>query len=53
MYAVGASNTLRGTGVWSFVKADRAPKPKGGSEGTKRPAQKKPGSTQRFPGGKK
>eukprot|EP00471_Norrisiella_sphaerica_P004508 CAMPEP_0184486712 /NCGR_PEP_ID=MMETSP0113_2-20130426/8380_1 /TAXON_ID=91329 /ORGANISM="Norrisiella sphaerica, Strain BC52" /LENGTH=43 /DNA_ID= /DNA_START= /DNA_END= /DNA_ORIENTATION= len=25
-YAVGASDKLQGTGVWSFIKVDREPK---------------------------
>jgi len=33
-YAVGATDTMQGTGVWSFVKAERADK------ATKPPASK-------------
>ncbi|OUS46364.1 hypothetical protein BE221DRAFT_74790 [Ostreococcus tauri] len=51
-YAVGAKDELRGTGVWSFVKADR-----NGSSGNKGTASKpkpaKKNSPTRFPGGKK
>eukprot|EP00470_Lotharella_oceanica_P005882 CAMPEP_0170177876 /NCGR_PEP_ID=MMETSP0040_2-20121228/11264_1 /TAXON_ID=641309 /ORGANISM="Lotharella oceanica, Strain CCMP622" /LENGTH=47 /DNA_ID= /DNA_START= /DNA_END= /DNA_ORIENTATION= len=39
-YAVGASDKLQGTGVWSFIKAERKPKEESGKSGAT-PSKKK------------
>jgi hypothetical protein len=53
MYAVGATDKMQGTGVWSGLKLSREGGKKGGeSEGRSRPAQKKKAPT-RFTPGKK
>eukprot|EP00468_Gymnochlora_sp_CCMP2014_P012051 CAMPEP_0167766300 /NCGR_PEP_ID=MMETSP0110_2-20121227/15260_1 /TAXON_ID=629695 /ORGANISM="Gymnochlora sp., Strain CCMP2014" /LENGTH=47 /DNA_ID= /DNA_START= /DNA_END= /DNA_ORIENTATION= len=39
-YAVGASDKLQGTGVWSFIKAEREPKEDGKRDGKKTPTRK-------------
>jgi len=51
MYAVGATDKLQGTGVWSFIKAERASGANKDANKAKRPEQKKK-TPQRFPGGK-
>ena len=50
-YAVGATDTMQGTGVWSFIKAERDSGANKAANKTKRPEQKKK-TPQRFPGGK-
>jgi hypothetical protein len=51
MFAVGATDKLQGTGVWSFIKAERDSGANKAANKTKRPEQKKK-TPQRFPGGK-
>ena len=49
-YAVGATDSMQGTGVWSFIKAER-----GNKAPTAKPASKSANKTStkvRFPNGK-
>jgi hypothetical protein len=41
-YALGAKSELKGTGVWGFIKASRAPKPPEGAGSPQKAVPRKP-----------